>query len=316
MLDNAILDVAIGLVLVYLTLGLVCTAISELINQRLGLRSNTLQDALLRLLDGEATRAAFFAHPLISPLREGNSSYPSYVPADLFARTVLDLAAKGGAPPTTVDELRALLRDPACGLPTQPRQALLTLLDGGVTDLDEARRRTAAWFDHTMDRASGWYRRNIQRYTFLASLALVTALNADTLAIARATWNDEGLRHAVAAQAHLLVSTGQDGPGQVKKAADVLQDELKGIKQSGVPLGWDHAAVAELIPALRSEDTPDDTHMRVATVLAWVQKGFGLLASAFAVSLGAPFWFDLLNRLTRLRTTVVDRTTTTDTAPR
>ncbi len=315
MLDNAILDVAIGLVLVYLTLGLVCTAISELINQRLGLRSSTLQDALLRLLEGESTRAAFFAHPLISPLREANDTYPSYVPSELFARAVLDLAAKG-KPPANVEELRAILVDPACGLPTQPRQALLTLLDASVTDLDEARRRIAAWFDHTMDRASGWYRRHIQRYTFLASLVLVTVLNADTLAIARATWNDEGLRHEVAAQAQLMVSAGQDGPGQVKKAAEVLQEELRGLQKSGVPLGWDHAAVAELIPALRDDDAPDDTHMRVATVLAWLQKVFGLFASAFAVSLGAPFWFDLLNRLTRLRTTVVDRTPTADTAAR
>src|SRR5262249_4522387 len=40
---------------------------------------------------------------------------------------------------------------------------------------------------------------------------------------------------------------------------------------------------------------------RLPVAARWAIKLLGLLATALAVSLGAPFWFDLLNKLVSLR---------------
>ena len=41
---------------------------------------------------------------------------------------------------------------------------------------------------------------------------------------------------------------------------------------------------------------------------AWVPKIIGLLISIFAIALGAPFWFDLLNRFMKIRQSGVSPT--------
>jgi hypothetical protein len=64
-----------------------------------------------------------------------------------------------------------------------------------------------------------------------------------------------------------------------------------------MPLGWTNADLRRLFP----EGNP------TGAALAWIGKLAGLLASAFAVSLGAPFWFDLFNRLTKARTATSSR---------
>src|ERR1041384_6709225 len=65
MLENAALDVAIGLVLMYLMLSLLCTAINEYIATKLKIRANTLADALQTMLDDPAVRTKFYQHGLI-----------------------------------------------------------------------------------------------------------------------------------------------------------------------------------------------------------------------------------------------------------
>jgi hypothetical protein len=318
MFDTAMLGVAIALVFTYLTLALALTAITEAINQWLSLRSNTLRDAVLRLLDDKDARDAFFKHPLIRSLRESDDAHPSYIPSELFTRTLLDMAAQGRAEgPAKVEELKELLRDPASPLPEQPRLAMLALLDDSVQSLDEARSRIGGWFDATMERASGWYRRIIQRYTRYAALLLVVAVDADTLAIARATWADDALRHQIVARAESVIQQGEDGPAVVRKQGEKLEIALAELQMDELPLGWSRADLDALIPGLiprpptgdGSEPSEGLRAQRPGLMIAgaWLSKIAGLLVSAAAVSLGAPFWFDLLNRLTRVRAAIAPR---------
>ncbi len=76
MFQNAAIDVAIGLILMYLMLSLLCTVVNEFIATKLKLRSSTLQDALQKLIDDPTLRTNFYAHGLIaratSSRRAGN----------------------------------------------------------------------------------------------------------------------------------------------------------------------------------------------------------------------------------------------------
>jgi hypothetical protein len=295
--DAAILDVAIGLVLIYLTLGLVCTAISEVINSLLSLRANNLRDALENLLGSKETAAAFYDRPLIRTLRR-EGSLPSYIPTWVFSRALVDQALGGPSAPQSVDALRDRLRDPtASGLPALQRDALLSVLDESVTTLDDARAAIGWWFDDAMERASGWYRRRIQGWTLLASACLVVLLDVDTLEIAQATWTNDELRASLVQRAERVHEESALGGRQIRMQAEDIAREIQELRDGHMPLGWTNADLRRLFP----EGNP------TGAALAWIGKLAGLLASAFAVSLGAPFWFDLLNRLTKARTATSSR---------
>src|SRR5437016_4874239 len=65
MFQNAAIDVAIALILMYLMLSLLCTVINEFIATKLQLRAKSLASALEKLLDSDALRGTFYRHGLI-----------------------------------------------------------------------------------------------------------------------------------------------------------------------------------------------------------------------------------------------------------
>src|SRR5262245_3634400 len=87
----AILDVALGLVFVYLLLGLLCTAVTEWIAQSTRLRAKTLRAGIEALLaDAKFRRVTqeLYKHPLLAGLTQGERE-PSYLPGPLFAKAFL-----------------------------------------------------------------------------------------------------------------------------------------------------------------------------------------------------------------------------------
>ncbi|MCW5770957.1 MAG: hypothetical protein KIT16_04915 [Rhodospirillaceae bacterium] len=87
----AILDVAIGLVLVYLLLGLLCMLAAEWIAQIRRLRARTLRHGIEALLNDTKYKRVtdnLYRHPLIAGLRQGERD-PSYIPGTLFAKAFL-----------------------------------------------------------------------------------------------------------------------------------------------------------------------------------------------------------------------------------
>jgi len=56
------------------------------------------------------------------------------------------------------------------------------------------------------------------------------------------------------------------------------------LRALGLPIGW------------TKENRPDNAW-------GWGGKVFGLVVTGFALMLGAPFWFDTLSKLARLRAT-------------
>ena len=58
-----------------------------------------------------------------------------------------------------------------------------------------------------------------------------------------------------------------------------IRQTLGNLEQLGIPLGWQAKPKNE----------------------EWPNKLIGLLLTTFAISLGAPFWFDILNKVINLR---------------
>jgi hypothetical protein len=299
---NAALEVLIGLFFLYFLLSLVCSSVNEAISSVLKLRAQNLEQGIRSLLDGEANAKAFYDHPRIQALIKPAGRFfkaprkPSYISSRSFALTVLDTFAPPTGPRSN-DLIARATKAVAAGGPASAHPTVQGMLRDALLeargDVDAFRGAIERSFDEVMERASGWYKRKVQLILFLLAVGLVGVVNADTLGIAQRLWKDDALRATAVAQANRVVQAGgakcaAKTPGATQGAATTQADVatatdcLDEVKALGLPFGWSH-----------------DTSPHSATGV--LGKLLGLLVTAFALTLGAPFWFDLLGKVSHLR---------------
>lgn len=152
--------------------------------------------------------------------------------------------------------------------------------------LEEFQKAVSAWFDDTVSRGSVWYKQKMQRLGILFGILLAILLNADTIGIANALWHNAVLRESISQAAEASVQQGQ------APDSDQAQAQLDELLQLGLPIGWSF------------EPNPDDPRAFPTTTGGWVTKSIGLLLTGFAISQGSQLWFDLVNRLINIRSSV------------
>lgn len=358
MLGLEMLDVAIGVIFVYLLLSLICSALNEFIEAKLKLRAVDLEQGIRELLN-EPNGADFvkkvYDHPLIYSLFRGKydpaeirnvknpdvdnkykrysrgTNLPSYIPAKNFALALMDVvlpaanAVAGGSSGAVAPENANLPTPNAAGLQQPPvkanplaplrlevekittnnhiKTALLTIIDAAGDDAIKAREGIENWYNSSMDRVSGWYKRRVQTVVFCMGFGIAIVMNADTFAIFSNLVNDRPLRSAVVATALDKKYSLQDTSGES------LRKNVNGVLELGLPIGWQwkssinpHAKSSNLsaIPMFNAGTAGDLSY----SLCIWFLKIMGWVVTGLAVSLGAPFWFDILNKIMVVRSTV------------
>jgi hypothetical protein len=174
------------------------------------------------------------------------------------------------------------------------REVLGGILTRTGSDLDRWREGIEAWFDDKMDRVSGWYGRRTRWWLFVYGILIVLVLNADSVLVARTLWGDATLRDAIVAHAGAVVASG--GTNEPCEDPECVADRLEDVRALHLPLGWPDLRVGEW----GAEGYRDEVRVPHDAAEAAL-KLFGLVATAGALTLGAPFWFDLLNKITNFR---------------
>jgi hypothetical protein len=313
-------ETGLGLAFLYFLLSTICSSINESIASVLGWRAKTLEDAIRSLL-GDTKRSTggarggggltteLFDHSHLRALvrdpgaRARRRRRPSYLSPDTFSMALVetlatrsvgpDAAAGGGSPwDHANDELFDQVTKGIAKLPPGDGRATLERLAAKANATVEAERRQAgsAWtkveadvkkvaefrrgaekgFDDVMERASGWYKRKVHVMVAVLAALVVLGLNVDSVTVASRLWRDGPVRAAVAASA-----TKAGDPDSAGNAAGKV-DELR------LPVGWG------------GSNSPKDLGDVVHRLPGW-------LISIAAISLGAPFWFDAMSRIARLR---------------
>lgn len=277
MFNTPILEVAIGLVFCYASVALITSSIFEAIASWLNLRSNTLLGQIRRLLNADTTEGEklllqVYNHALVHPLGSGTATStkelkknaPSYIDPRHFASALIDTLQ------TAQDGAQGLSR----AIQALPNVQLQQLLRGmyGRADGDPQRlqQALATWFDAAMDRASGAYKRQSQLWCFVIAFVLSLALNIDSLHLFSTLWKQPALVAQISAPA------GAVAPEQAMRDLETL------------PIGWQNTSGAA------SKDLCSGIRELLLQFVGW-------LITASAALFGAPFWFDLLQRLTNLR---------------
>ncbi len=323
MFGSEILDIAIGLILVYLLLSLICTVIREGLEAWTKTRAVHLERGIRALLHdpkGEDLAKDLYDHPLVSGLYRGSyepskikkngqmpvhQDLPTYIPAGNFARALLDIVAHRSNPreetdddssnaPISLEGIRASAKKISN---ESVRRALLFAIDTADGDFAGAQANLEAWYNSAMDRVAGWYRRRTQYILLAVGLIVTVILNANTFMIANALSQDDALRQALVLEAGLIAhDTSREA---ALRQAD-LRERYAELDRLGLPIGWADGwpgPEREEGQALWSYVGENPWDGAVAPIVGW-------LITVLAISLGAPFWFDVLNKFMVIRSTV------------
>ena len=265
--------------------------------------------------------------PINALSRSDKGNAPSYIPAGAFVTSLLDLLIKGtfnapAAVPAAVapaalpdlstgtipDELRAAINNLPAG---RLKESLSSLLAVAGQDLGVFKTALEGWFNDAMDRVSGWYKRFAQNWMIVIGFVLAMILNVDTLRIVQTLSSNPNLAKAVANQAVAYSKNNNptsDANDKDKDAQKAFQDSVAKLKDTGIPMGWDTAQLKAL-GLDGKEITLSLLWEKQNRIGPWLSghRGqvflliAGWLLTAFAASLGAPFWFDMLGRIINIR---------------
>jgi hypothetical protein len=313
MFGSAILEIVISLIFIFVLVSTICAAIREGLEAWLKTRAAYLELGIRELLhdtSDDGLTSKFYNHPLISSLFSGKykkpyssrpglvsrgANLPSYIPTRNFALSLMDMAARGPAttsansaassPVVTLDNIRANVAN--LGNEAVQR-VLLAAIDAAQGDFNKAQATIEAWYDSTMDRVSGWYKRSTQWLLFWISLVMVVLMNINAIIIADYLYRNSAAREVIVASA-----------GVASVNPDFLNQNYTDIKETltamHLPIGWPNGWSSATYSA--EPGTNDLWNCLFAPVLGW-------LLTAFAATLGAPFWFDVLNKVMVIRSTV------------
>lgn len=291
MFGSKMIEVAVGLTFFYVLLALICSTINEWIVMLTKLRAKNLEKGIKALLEDSTSQdlaQAVYGHPLITGLAKKGYK-PSYISSKNFTRVLLDVLKQTDPEKLedSSDDIRKNIKRMQDG---KLKKSLTLLVDEAGDNVIQARRNIETWYDDSMERISGWYKRKVRWFILAIALAVTVSMNADTFRIANTLYNDAELRASVMSYVDESQHQIQQQSEQEEKAD--ISELVTEVKSMQLPIGWS-----------KNEFTVNGQEYPKGWALAGNigLKILGLLFTAFAASLGAPFWFDMLNKFNSLR---------------
>ncbi|MBC9929982.1 hypothetical protein [Chitinophaga qingshengii] len=359
MFSNLAIDVALGLIFIYLLYSLLASIVQELVARLFNARARVLTKALRRLLEDDDRSSdlgifgrftffnwfyelgwsvvyffapfqhspflkKFYQSPSIRYLGENSASArPAYISPQIFSQAMVHLLR--GQPeghPSETAAIRESLAHNTLKLAPDTLTHLRNLFEDAHHQVPAFRVNMETWFNETMTRASGWYRRQTQVWLLILGLGIAAAFNVDTIAIARILMKDKNVRQ----QMVQLVANREPSYTALTDTLlrkNVLHRDSSYFRQdTSVNMMFKDTALLGVYAILRQDagdaknvlgirrDCVTDTtggkkQLHCGFTHPYQKNGWLVLAgwfiTALAISLGAPFWFDLLGRVVKFR---------------
>ena len=374
MFNSPILDIFIGLSLIFTLYSLLATTFQEILASLLGLRSKVLEFGIMRMLedspdkkdkffqiikfiftgfnfnrksDDNSLKNIFYKQPNIKYLANGAiSKSPAYIHATDFSKAVINILSKGTDTLSQIEKIEKFLEVAGIEKPDGPNSInfkrivddtnnevvkvgeetlthLYSLYKDAGKDLTQFRTELETWFNRTMERVSGWYKKQTQWMIFVIGFIIAVSFNVDTIKIAEnLSKNDEARKQMVT----LATSYVNTNPVIVKpnSASDASKGTMSNdsnlnsfsqiiVKDSSLFKDAEKLIKGDIeksnkLLAIGWEDGINGKCKSSCCCCCWWKCFFmsllGWFITAIAISLGAPFWFDLLSKFVKLRGSV------------
>lgn len=319
------LDLVIGLIFIYLIYSIACSTLWEIILNILQLKSGMLKDWILENFKKGKLGDEIIEHPLIQGVSSKTFNFfrwlrlrksknaekiPTYISSETFSDVLMELIVSKdstGRDPKdykfNLDILKNSFIKSTSHLDEGLKRVFLQYIEESEGKIEKFREKIGRWYDEAQERLIGSYKKYLQIWIFVFATILVGITNADTFNLVTYLHENPKARQAIADRAVEFVNDSSSirkisemdslsiDSALTKDQMAIIQnlnknmEEFKKIStdltETKIPLGWGI-----------EEDLKD-----------WkvVKKIVGLLLTVLAVSLGAPFWFDVLSRLANLR---------------
>lgn len=278
---------------------LLVSNLTERLNKFLKQRSNMLYDAIYTMFNDKVNvnfGKLLYSHPAVESMKQDRFSMPQYIQDKTFSGVVVDVIAdyalvyKKNEDTGTIEENTAantehIFRRFSDGAhkmaPTPLRSMIVNMVQKSALQSTDADRLSTLesllrdWYNGYMDRLSGWYKQRISRRLFIVSLLVVMVINLNAFTLF-----------------HHFQNT----------AAPEANTEV-----TALPLGWhSHQLPVSIFSRYQNPGQDGIVYPPMKKHLSdYFYDAFryvaGILISAVAISLGAPFWFDLLSKIVNVR---------------
>jgi hypothetical protein len=274
---------------------------------------------------------AFYKHQFIKHLGEGKRrSRPSYINADTFSKTIIYLLRNNDHIEQDVNKIRdaidknlnetnsITLGGKELKIPEDTLKHIQLLWNDANKSIDQFKIKIENWYNNTQDRVVGWYTRQTQTVLFTLGLIIAVTFNIDTIALFKILSKNSAARHEISELAKdfvnnkktkqytmplssadsLLSVTTQDKEDKVladidtlnARAIRLINEDLNNVN-AYLGIGWQEKAPCKGF----SKYQPN----KLLAVIGWI-------LTALALSLGSTFWFDLLKRILKVRSSGIN----------
>ena len=282
-----IVEVVLGLIIVYYILGTIVSTITKILTESLETRGVALEN-YLRQIAGDKTIDLTNLPQIkaLRPIRYANwwnvfgagteEKRVEKIPASTLVNAFFDLSGLTGKSSFSADELTSVLNR----LPESAgNHAMLQWVQQGVTDINDLRSRTSDYFSGILNQAALTFKARARSIVIILSMLITLLFGTDSIQLAKDLWADSGLRSLAAQQAQALA-------GQPQGDTTQLPGLITNLGSYSLRLGW-----------WQTQNLP-----ATGSALNWLTfvllKLAGLGITAVAVSQGSSFWYDILKRLT------------------
>lgn len=278
---------------------------------------------------------------------------PSYLSAAAFSDILIDVlsdrkSTTNGIPVLLTDIRRFV--DTKLVDNKGLRNILNVYIDQANGDLQKFKLLLENWYDETMDSVTGWYKRQSYKSILIISFLLAIVFNVSTINIVTTLSRDKKAREALLQNASAFIKSAYaDTLHQSARATSFSDTTLQitkerigefqklykeNIEENNmlIGLGWNDFGYAQALlsyqlklkdpktntKALKQPEKPgfwDKIYFVIVTSFTTPRVFIGFLLTAIAMSMGAPFWFDLLNKLVNLRGSGVKPKNKTEDSP-
>jgi hypothetical protein len=337
------LDTFIGLFSIYLILSLIVTAFTQGMTSSslVNLKGHIIRRIMVNLVGEEHTQS-IIAHKKFQELCSRTlilkrQRLPSYLDPTVFAEILIEVklglsTELGNLNPARIEQAIAALdkNDQKDG---ELNKRLTEMWERADFDIAAFQAELVAWFDRVAERSYGWHKRGLNFWLLSVGFVVAVAINADTIYIFQRLTSDEDLRlqsvnNAIEFTESLRSeesaaaddAANEADPGSTASEADAMliaiceqnggtdcatdvENRSRTVVKSLLPdllpvVGWD--AMPDCLKSWSVKCPAGENGMALLAL-----KIIGWFLTALATSLGAPFWFDLLQKLVQVRGKVV-----------
>lgn len=338
MLNLGILDLVIGICFIYFILSVICTSIVEVIAQVRNLRAASLNKWIKDTFNtpqGGTLGDQIIGHGLVDGLTM-KGRVASFIPAAVFSSALFDIiyqsyveTKEDSAVDLTFDsqKLRDAILSEKTTIPADLRRYMLQAIDecqDAKKSVELLKTRIEHWYEDAMERLTGTYRKKTRVVTVAVAVVLTVAINADTIAITKFLKDNPQQSELLANTAAMVakdstlykqtlvkldsIKTKMDtssnhAAASVKETIDMVVaakqqgDSLyRSLNSVGIPLGWSQPSIVDGLNRYTC------FWGKLGFILSVILNSLiGWMFTAAAITLGAPFWFDMINKVVNIR---------------